>query len=181
MNNKKLYSPKIHNSLIPSVYYTALDRGIPMTDLVNGYVYRGLATESIPGTALEKLPEHWNGSLTDGVQRYLPEETVNGQRTRLIDIINERAKWAVPFEDPLDLDAWREQSIDGLVQAYASVQSNLHAPGVQRDPSDFNQGWLYETYALNVQAAYADALPHVLARSMRIHYDLGGGYGGRVG
>ena len=180
MKKKMLYSPRIHESLVPSLYYTAKDRGMPMTDLVSGFVYRNLATEALPPEAIARCPTDWKNPLTDGLQRFLPDGCEEGVHRRLIDIIEERAKWAVPFEDLDELDSWREQTLDGLSRAYASAEKNLHSPGVRRNVEEMNHAWVYETYALNVQAAYMDALPHVMAQTLRPSFDQGGDYRGRA-
>lgn len=181
MKKKLLYSPRVHASLIPTIYYTAQARGMPMTDVVNGYVYRGLATETLPLEALTRFPTDWKNPLTNGLQRFLPEGNEAGASKRPVDIISERAKWVTPFSDLDELDAWRNESIEGLARAYAAIETDLRTPNVHRSPAELNSAWLYETYALNVQAAYTDALPHIVANSIRLPYSNDGGdYRGRA-
>ena len=46
-----MYSPKIAEQLIPVLYHTAKDQGIPMTGLVNRLLTEALARENLPQAA----------------------------------------------------------------------------------------------------------------------------------
>jgi hypothetical protein len=46
-----MYSPKIAEKLIPALYHTAKDRGVPMAALVNRLLTEALPQESLPPMA----------------------------------------------------------------------------------------------------------------------------------
>ena len=46
-----MYSPKIAEDLIPVLYHTAKQQGVPMTTLVNRLLTEALARESLPHAA----------------------------------------------------------------------------------------------------------------------------------
>lgn len=48
-------SPKIEESLVPVLYHTAKDRGIPMTSLVTILIGKALANERLTAPAIEAL------------------------------------------------------------------------------------------------------------------------------
>jgi hypothetical protein len=50
-----MYSPKIDERLVPVLYLTAKDRGVPMTRLVDSIITDGLLREQIPNPAQEYL------------------------------------------------------------------------------------------------------------------------------
>lgn len=62
-----MYSPKIYESQIPSLYHAAQSLGIPMTQLANAFVYHGLISGYYGTLASESLPNP-NEVLPDGVQ-----------------------------------------------------------------------------------------------------------------
>lgn len=43
-----MYSPKISEDLVHTLYYAAKDRKMPMTRLVNGMIRTALASNSLP-------------------------------------------------------------------------------------------------------------------------------------
>lgn len=51
-----MYSPKIYNAQIPSLYHAAQATNVPMTKLVNAFVYEGLATGYYGLNATNNLP-----------------------------------------------------------------------------------------------------------------------------
>jgi len=53
-----VYSPKIDERLIPALYHTAKDQGVPMTALVNRLLTEALAKESLPQTARDALASY---------------------------------------------------------------------------------------------------------------------------
>ena len=53
-----MYSPKIAEGLIPALYHTAKDQGVPMTTLVNRLLTEALGKESLPQTARDALASY---------------------------------------------------------------------------------------------------------------------------
>jgi hypothetical protein len=53
-----MYSPKIAEKLIPVLYHTAKNRGVPMTELVNRLLIEALAQENLPSIARDALASY---------------------------------------------------------------------------------------------------------------------------
>jgi|GEM_PF-5576958 hypothetical protein len=51
-----MYSPRIYESQIPSLYHASQSLGVPMTQLVNAFVYHGLAGGYYGQDATKHLP-----------------------------------------------------------------------------------------------------------------------------
>ena len=62
-----MYSPKIYESQIPSLYHAAHSLGVPMTQLANAFVYHGLAGGFYGMESAQHLPKPYD---------ILPENTV---------------------------------------------------------------------------------------------------------
>ncbi len=130
--------------MIPSLYLTAKDRGIPMTQLVNTYIYRGLVTEKIPLAAYKKLP--------NSIQ----------QSNYQIDTALELSKTVYPFKEIEEISNWYDSSIKGVGQALGVAYLNLCRP-CHRKPHECNILWKYETAVLQLNQLSVDAMSHVLA------------------
>lgn len=65
-----MYSPRIYESQIPSLYHAGQNLGVPMTQLANAFVYYGLISGYYGMTASDLLPQP-NQVLPDGAKPYM--------------------------------------------------------------------------------------------------------------
>lgn len=66
-----MYSPRIYESQVPSIYHAARSMEVPMTQLVNAFVYYGLASGDYGAAASSSLPQP-NQVLPEGVLPKMP-------------------------------------------------------------------------------------------------------------
>ncbi len=65
-----MYSPRIYESQIPSLYHAGQNLGVPMTQLANAYIYYGLISGYYGMAASELLPQP-NQVLPAGVKPHM--------------------------------------------------------------------------------------------------------------
>ena len=66
-----MYSPRIYENQIPSLYHAARNLDVPMTQLANSFVYYGLAAGNYGPVASDLLPSP-NKVLPEGVLPKMP-------------------------------------------------------------------------------------------------------------
>ncbi len=64
-----MYSPKIEETLVPVLYHTAKDRGIPMTRLVSILIGKALSSEALPISANVAMREFIARSQTQNATK----------------------------------------------------------------------------------------------------------------
>jgi hypothetical protein len=78
-----MYSPRIYENQIPSLYHAAQNLDVPMTQLANSFVYYGLATGDY-GTAASHLLPPPNKVLPEGVLRNLIPRSISNNWQAII-------------------------------------------------------------------------------------------------
>lgn len=73
-----MYSPKIYESQIPSLYHAAQARSVPMTQLANAFIYYGLMTGQFGDKSLDLLP-HPSKVVPKGIPPKLQLFSLNDQ------------------------------------------------------------------------------------------------------
>jgi hypothetical protein len=161
-----LYSPKIHDKLIPALYRTARDRSIPMTRLVNGYIYRSLLVERLPKEAYERLPCKSDYPVC-------PQLGLDGRilehEKEYIQPLHAATHLAVtvdPFSSTEMIQQWYDEALAGVARSLALARMNLRVP-TERSPDEFNIQWKYETAVIQMNQIMVDALVHLGALNAR--------------
>jgi len=62
-----VYSPRIYETQIPSLYHAARSLKVPMTQLANAFIYYGLLSGNFGETALDSLP-HPSKVVPEGIR-----------------------------------------------------------------------------------------------------------------
>lgn len=143
-----MYSPRIPEDLIPSLYWTARERATPMTRLVELYVCRGLAMEALGERAASFLPAR-----------------VHSLRAREADQLVDRVE---AFYGLKEMDQWHAEALRGVGRAQATALLSLRGAGTGRGPGEHDIIWKYETAALNLRTVYAQTLGHLTALGLRV-------------
>lgn len=100
-----MYSPKIHDMLIPSLYHAAQQREVPMTKLTDALVYQGLKPYE-PSLPLQ-LP-----SSAQIIHPRLLTQEANLEWPIILSVDH-------PFSERNELDSWYQSAHTGLIQACA--------------------------------------------------------------
>lgn len=161
-----LYSPKVYEHLIPALYLTARDRSIPMTRLVNGYVYRSLLVEKLPKEAYDRLP-------CKNEYPICPQLGLDGRilehEKEYIQPLHTASRLAVtvdPFTSTEMIQEWYDDALAGLARGLTLARLNLRVP-TDRRPAEFNIQWKYETAVIQLNQVMVDALVHLGAVNAR--------------
>ena len=97
-----MYSPRIYESQIPSLYHASQSLGVPMTQLVNAFVYHGLAGGYYGQDATKNLPAP-NQVLPPNAYAKLPifEATEYGPSSHMLSTppLNNLTPYVVPQRD----------------------------------------------------------------------------------
>jgi len=144
-----MYSPKLRRELIPCLYWAAKERNMPMTRLVNLYVSRGLAMESLGEEAMSYLPTFVRDLQSD--------------RHSLNQVLAD-----VPFSSVEEMDQWYGNSVRGITRAFGTVFCELQTEGVNRKPSEMSIEWKYQTALFNLQDVYVDSLGFLTGSALRV-------------
>ena len=136
-----MYTPKIHESLIPCIYHAAQERKVPMTKLTDAFVYKGLRSEPFGLEVSTRLPEQ--------SEIILPSLLVAKDGTnRAIYHTNDPA---APFRSISQLNAWYQSAHNGLREAHLSADpSNLISAQAQVAIEHLQQAYIAATRLLRV-------------------------------
>ncbi|MFA6286014.1 MAG: hypothetical protein WC661_01420 [Opitutaceae bacterium] len=102
-----MYSPKIHEKLIPVLYRTADARSLPMTRLVDELLFKALAVEPIPLAAYAHFHPY---RIAPAPRR--DDAVIEASPTALLEAPDVHA-----FRYAEEVDAWHQASMHGLRRA----------------------------------------------------------------
>ncbi len=123
-----LYSPKIDEKLIPVLYYAAQASAVPMTQLADSLIWKGLASSKLPPDA-EKTFAKIKDDFPQGILDPRTSKQKMGDDT-LESIVNAKPnltafrKGQYPYKEREELMDWYNQSIAGLGKSLKT--SDLH-------------------------------------------------------
>lgn len=161
-----MYSPRIYKSLVPCLHLTARDRGIPMTQLVNGMIYRALATEFLsPEVDLQLPAPHETGLAGRALSAYrvLPLGRDRSVLSELLDSPQDREE---VFTSMRQIDHWRSHAIRGIRYGLGLAYEASRAP-CKRDPNELKSDWKHKTAALFINQIYTESTTLLLAQQHR--------------
>lgn len=128
-----MYTPKIHERLIPCLYHAAQEQQVPMTKLTDAFVYHGLVQPIYGHEVIARLPN---------------EQEVIHPHLKTLALSDFRANLEVehyPFSSVEHLNAW-----------YQSARDGLHKTSQISDPSEISKRQA-EVAMEHLKAAYIAA------------------------
>ena len=137
------YSPSISKGLINPLYHKAKQLGIPMTVLVDAYIYQGMSLSPLPKDSVKSFMQY---NFAEQHKKYLENiRKLNG------DI---RYSLREPFQQKDEIAFWKDFSLQGLNKAYS-----LHAACTREDAYKYHQS--YGMYRQLVEQVSEDAMTYV--------------------
>ena len=161
-----MYSPRIYKSLIPCLHLMARERGIPMTQLVNGIVYRALATEFVSLETTRSLPAPEDTGLVGRALSAYKSLPLATDQSVLSELLRTSGKGDDGFTSTRQLDHWRSHSIRGLRYGLALANVASRAP-CKRNPNELKIDWKHKTAALFINQIYVESTALLLAQEHR--------------